>query len=54
MRLVLHPKVSSSAITIGIYLLDPGVDRGTAELEDFRLEWVLDFNADISWSGSRF
>ena len=27
MRLVLHPKVSSSASTIDIHLLDPGVDR---------------------------
>ena len=39
MRLVLHPKVSSSAITIDIHLLDPGVDRSMAELEQCRLEW---------------
>jgi hypothetical protein len=39
MRLVLHPKVSSSAITIDIHLLDPGVDRCMAEPEECRLEW---------------
>ncbi len=30
---------SSSAITIDIHLLDPGVDRSMAELEECRLEW---------------
>ena len=30
---------SSSAITIDIHLLDPGVDRSMAELEGCRLEW---------------
>jgi hypothetical protein len=39
MRLILHPKVSSSAITIDIHLLDPGVDRGMAEPEEWRMEW---------------
>jgi len=39
MRLVLHPKVSSSAITIDIHLLDPGVDRAMAEPAECRLEW---------------
>jgi len=33
MRLVLHSKVSSSAITIDIHLLDPGVD---VRFNDFR------------------
>jgi hypothetical protein len=36
MRLVLHPKVYSD---IDIDLLDPGVDRSMAELEECRLEW---------------
>jgi hypothetical protein len=39
MRLVLHPEVSSSAITIDIHLLDPDVDRSMAEYEECRLEW---------------
>ena len=39
MRLVLHPKFSSSAITIDIHLLDPDVDRSMAEFEECRLEW---------------
>jgi plasmid stabilization system protein ParE len=30
---------SSSAITIDIHLLDPGVDRSMAELEECRPEW---------------
>jgi len=30
---------SSSAITIDIHLLDPGVDRSMAELEQCHLEW---------------
>jgi hypothetical protein len=39
MWLVLHPKVSSSAITIDIHLLDPDVDRSMAEFKECRLEW---------------
>ena len=39
MRLVLHPKVASAAVTIDIHLLDPGVYRSLAELEQCRLEW---------------
>ena len=50
MRLVLHPKVSSSAITIDIHLLDPGVDRSMAELEECRMEWSW---ISIGTSGGR-
>jgi hypothetical protein len=31
-------RISSSAITIDIHLLDPGVDRGVADPEERRLE----------------
>ena len=37
--LVTKSEFSSSAITIDIHLLDPGVDRSMAELEPCRLEW---------------
>jgi len=37
--LAMKSEFSSSAITIDIHLLDPGVDRGTAAPEQCRLEW---------------
>ena len=37
--LVTKSEFSSSAITIDIHLLDPGVDRSMAELGVCRLEW---------------
>ena len=37
--LVTKSEFSSSAITIDIHLLDPGVDRSMAELRVCRLEW---------------
>jgi len=51
MRLVLHPEVSSSAITIDIHLLDPDVDRSVAEFKECRLEWTWIFNRDIQAVG---
>jgi hypothetical protein len=32
-------RILSSAITIDIHLLDPGVDRSMAEFKECRLEW---------------
>ena len=52
--LVTKSEFSSSAITIDIHLLDPGVDRSMAERGSVSPGAVLDFNADIRWSGSRF
>jgi hypothetical protein len=54
MRLVLHPKGSSSAITIDIHLLDPGVDKCMAEPEECRLEWTRISIGTSRGGGARF
>ena len=42
---------SSSAITIDIHLLDPGIDRSMAEFEECRLEWSWILNGTSGGGG---